>query len=266
MRWIYYDPTIISRPAAKAVQHFLTEKNIGLVLSRQFGSHKHFICFITNGFIEISSQPFAPYSVFPLYLYPDAGEFPDDEVRTPNLNVAIIGEISKQIGLRFTNETETGAETFAPIDVLDYTYAVLHSPEYRKRYKEFLKIDFPRVPYPECAKKFWKLVKLGERLRHLHLVEGVKPQPNVARFPSAGANVVEKFQYSGGKVFINNTQFFDNVPPNVWNFYIGGYQPAQKWLKDRKGRTLNFDDIEHYQKIIHILNETIDVMNEIDKT
>ena len=117
--------------------------------------------------------------------------------------------------------------------------------------------------YPECAKTFWKLVKLGEKLRRLHLMEGVEIRSDVANFSIAGTNEVEKFQYVEGKVFINDTQFFDNIPLEVWNFYIGGYQPAQKWLKDRLKRTLNFDEIEHYQKIVHVITETIEIMETL---
>ena len=141
---------------------------------------------------------------------------------------------------------------------------MLHSPAYRERYKEFLKIDFPRVPYPENAEKFWALAILGAKLRRLHLMEDVEPQEGMADFPIAGSNEVEKLQYVGNKVFINETQYFEHVPPEAWEFYIGGYQPAQKWLKDRKGRVPGYDDIVHYQRIIRALKETGDIQNDID--
>jgi len=282
----------IGTPGSKIFNHFLSGDNFGLIFSRQFGSHKHFICFITNTLIEISSQPFAPYSVFPLYIY--AVSNIDNEVRKiSNLNKTIIIEIEKRSGLHFSEEksvlSETEAEktktTFSPIDILDYIYAVLHSPTYRELYKEFLKIDFPRVPYPENAEIFWNLVELGSKLRNLHLLENIEPQEGMADYPIAGNNEVDKPQYLVGvnpcgrtnvgadnypplqnaRVYINDTQYFDKVPSEAWNFYIGGYQPAQKWLKDRKGRTLNFEDVQHYQKIIRVLKETGEVMKEIEK-
>ncbi|MDR0704367.1 MAG: hypothetical protein LBF88_05195, partial [Planctomycetaceae bacterium] len=148
--------------------------------------------------------------------------------------------------------------------IFDYIYAVLHSPLYRERYKEFLKIDFPRIPYPVHAGNFERLAGLGEKLRKLHLMEKVKIQQNVANFPVAGTNKIEKPQYGKNKVFINENQYFDNVPLSAWEFYIGGYQPAQKWLKDRKERTLDFDDVRHYQKMIAVLCETEQIMKEID--
>jgi hypothetical protein len=118
------------------------------------------------------------------------------------------------------------------------------------------------VPYPENAEQFWKLAALGEKLRRLHLMENIEPQSGIANFPIAGSNKVEKLQYVNDKVYINDTQYFDNVLSEAYNFYIGGYQPAQKWLKDRKGRILNFEDIRHYQKIIFILNETEKIMKQ----
>ena len=165
--------------------------------------------------------------------------------------------------------------TFAPIDILDYIYAVLHSPTYREKYKEFLKIDFPRVPYPHnvgtnrdlsaIQNKFWQLVKLGGELRQIHLLESAVVEHYITQYPIDGNNEVEKPVFKDGKVFINDTQYFANVPEVAWNFYIGGYQPAQKWLKDRKGRKLDFDDIFHYQKIIVALTETDRIMKEIDE-
>jgi predicted helicase len=167
-------------------------------------------------------------------------------------------------------------QSFAPIDLLDYIYAVLHSPTYRETYKEFLKIDFPRVPYPTDADTFWKLVALGGELRQLHLMESPTLSQFITQYPVGGENEVEKIRFENlsgledltglatGRVYINSDQYFDSVPEVAWNFYIGGYQPAQKWLKDRKGRILDFEDIMHYQKIIKALAETDRVMGEID--
>ncbi len=147
----------------------------------------------------------------------------------------------------------------------DYIYAVLHSPAYREKYKEFLKIDFPRVPYPKDAASFWELVKLGGELRQIHLLESPAAGKYITQYLVDGGNVVDKLVYKDGNVFINATQYFAHVPAVAWNFYIGGYQPAQKWLKDRKGRELNFEDILHYQKIIVALSETNKIMKEVDE-
>lgn len=159
---------------------------------------------------------------------------------------------------------------------MDYIYAVLHSPSYREKYKEFLKIDFPRVPYPTDTATFWKLVKLGGELRQLHLLESPVVEQYITQYPKDGDNVITRKitknspgyvtdTETHGKVYINDEQYFDNVPLVAWEFYIGGYQPAQKWLKDRKGRALSFEDILHYQKIIVALSETDRLMKEIDR-
>lgn len=160
---------------------------------------------------------------------------------------------------------EGQGEVFAPIDILDYIYAVLHSPTYREKYKEFLKIDFPRVPYPKDKEIFWQLVNLGSQIRQIHLLESPTVEKYITQYPIDGDNVVTKPKYQDGKVYINDTQYFNNVPQTAWEFYIGGYQPAQKWLKDRKDRKLEFDDILHYQKIIVALSETDRLMKEIDE-
>jgi predicted helicase len=185
--------------------------------------------------------------VFPLYLYLKDGS------RIPNLKKEVVTEIEKIVG------------KVSPENIFDYIYASLHSLRYREKYKEFLKIDFPRVPYPKDKESFKKLVKLGAELRSLHLLESPKVNQFITTYPIAGSDVVEKLAYKNGNVYINKDQYFGNVPESAWNFYIGGYQPAQKWLKDRKDRTLSNADIEHYQKMIVALTETDRIMMEIDK-
>ncbi len=170
---------------------------------------------------------------------------------------------------------------FAPIDILDYIYAVLHSPTYREKYKEFLKIDFPRVPFPKNKETFWQLVKLGGEIRQIHLLESPKVEEYITGYPIDGDNNIttkigkKDWEITSppnlpegetlGRIWINENQYFENIPLTAWEFYIGGYQPAQKWLKDRKGRELSFDDILHYQKIIVALFETGRLMKEIEK-
>ncbi len=270
-QFIYYDVKIIERAREKSMQHFFNGKNIGLVIARQcVGDWKYiFISKLIGEFnLTGTAGRYGSGNYFPLYLYPEIkGQQTIGQTsnRTPNLNEEIVNKIADTLGLTFTNEKETTKDTFAPIDILDYIYAVLHSPTYREKYKEFLKIDFPRVPYPKDKDTFWQLVKLGGEIRQIHLLEGPTVEKYITQYPEDGSNVVVKPKYENGKVFINDAQYFDNVPQVAWEFYIGGYQPAQKWLKDRKERTLEFDDILHYQKIIVALTETDRLMNEINK-
>lgn len=271
-RYIYYDLKIVERAREKIMYNFLNGENLGLSLCKQFKTgDNYFHAFISNKIIEssyVSNRTSEITSTFPLYKYPDKnGQQTIDQSseRTPNLNADIVKEVSGKIGLTFTNEKESSKDTFAPIDILDYIYAVLHSPTYREKYKEFLKIDFPRVPYPKDKDTFWKLVKLGGEIRQIHLLESAVVEKPISKYPHTGTNVVGKTKYENGNVYINDTQCFEDVPEVAWNFYIGGYQPAQKWLKDRKDRELQIDDIRHYMKIIVALTETDRLMKEIDK-
>lgn len=251
--WIYYDPTIISRSGFKIYKHLVTKNNVAILISKQQSSSYFQHVFITNGLVDrctVSLQTKEGAYTFPLYLYSDDG------TKVPNLKKEIVTEIEKTVGKT------------SPEDILDYIYAVLHSPNYREKYKEFLKIDFPRVPYPKDKDTFKKLVALGTELRSLHLLESPKVNQYITSYPIEGTDTVEKISFEKtssdkGSVFINKTQYFGDVPEIAWNFFIGGYQPAQKWLKDRKGRTLTNAEIEHYQKIIIALSDTHRIMNEI---
>lgn len=268
-KYIFFDNNGLKRDRISLNKHILNRKNISLSLKRQ-SKFDFSYCLVHLNICEscLFESAYANNSEFPLYLYPETNgqqTIEQTEERTPNLKTEIVNQIAENLGLTFTNEKETTKNTFAPIDILDYIYAVLHSPTYREKYKEFLKIDFPRVPYPKDKDTFWQLVKLGGEIRQIHLLESPKVEEYITQYPIDGDNVVGKPKYKDGKVFINDTQYFDNVPQTAWEFYIGGYQPAQKWLKDRKDRKLEFDDILHYQKIIVALSETDRLMKEIDK-
>jgi predicted helicase len=256
-------------PMFNNFKHFLDVNNIGLTYERQCVIGDFTNIFFSNTIVDghILGTAFSKGYTAPLYLYPDSAnpELAGIEKRKPNLKMEIVNEITGKLKLTFTEERETTNNSFSPIDILDYIYAVLHSPTYRETYKEFLKIDFPRVPYPEDKKTFWKLIKLGEELRQIHLLESDVVNTYKTSYPVSGNNIVDKIKFDNGNVYINETQYFSKVPEVAWNFYIGGYQPAQKWLKDRKERVLGFEDIKHYQKIIVALVETDRIMKEIDK-
>ena len=262
-RNIYYDEKLIKRGFIRIQQHLLYN-NIALNTIRVNRDYL-FAIFATNTITDktlLSSKD--DVNVFPLYLYPTEGEEKLGESRKPNLDEKIWRKIDKCAKLKTT-----------PEQVFDYIYGVLHTPSYREKYKEFLKIDFPRIPYPENKEEFERIVSIGNKLRKLHLMEEIPPQ--ATSFDIEGDNAVSDIRFEkeipdqvgediGGKVYINKTQYFANVPELAWNFYIGGYQPAQKWLKDRKNRTLTYDDISHYRKIIAILIETHKLMQKLDET
>jgi predicted helicase len=262
----------INSPRIDVMQHFILGDNVGLAIGRQgqvIGSEVWDIISITNKIVDLNYFRRGGEVVFPLYLYSDntkQTKINGNERRTPNLKTEIVQQIADKLTLAYTNEKEDSAETFAPIDILDYMYAVLHSPTYREKYKEFLKIDFPRIPYPKGKDTFWQLVKLGSEIRQIHLLESPVVDDFITQYTVTGNNIInKKANFVEGKVWINNSQYFDNVPLVSWEFFIGGYQPAQKWLKDRKDRVLSEEDINHYQKIIVALAETDRLMKEIDK-
>jgi predicted helicase len=260
---------IVAYPRHEIQRHLLM-KNVAIICPRFFKDDASY--FVSSGLTAHKSlSVYDKNFVFPLYLYPtdDAQHtLGGKEKRAPNLDKKIVERLSKKLGTTFVSDDQDtkadGKTAFSPLDVLDYIYAMLHSPTYRETYKEFLKIDFPRIPYPNDAKAFWQLVAIGKEIRLLHLLESPTLSKFTNNYPVSGDNAVEKIEYEGGKVYINKDQYFSGVPEVAWSFYIGGYQPAQKWLKDRKGRQLNFDDITHYQKIIVALTETDRLMKKID--
>lgn len=273
-RWTYFTGKpkgFFAYSQNRIMKNMRTGQNLALISGRQgqaVGSMQWNLSFITNTISDQNIYYRGGGTVFPLYLYPETkGQQSIGQIaeRTPNLSTEIVNKITKNIGLTFTIEKQTSKDTFAPIDILDYIYAVLHSSTYRDKYKEFLKTDFPRIPYPKDATTFWQLVKLGSEIRQIHLLESPTVEKYITQYPIDGNNTVSKIKYQDEKVYINDTQYFNGVPEVAWNFYIGGYQPAQKWLKDRKDRKLEFDDILHYQKIIVALSETDRLMKEIDK-
>lgn len=247
---------IVARPRFRSLRAMLSPLNFALCTIR-INRDYNFAILVTNHITDktlLSSKD--DINLFPLYNY-NLGEaesiFEKNEILVPNFNAKIVTTIESSI-----------KEEVSPLELFDYIYAVLHSPSYRVKYKEFLKIDFPRIPYLENAEEYHRLAAIGEQLRKLHLMEDVPPTKH-AQFNTPGSNMVDKSEYKGGSVWINKEQCFEDVPETAWNFYIGGYQPAQKWLKDRKGRTLTFDDIAHYRKIITVLLETDRLMKEIDE-
>jgi predicted helicase len=251
-------------PRGEIMRNFIIGENVGLVFKRGFTENAA-PAFITNKIIDFRnwSRPGMQGGDYlaPLYIYP----FDNPNERTPNLNEAIVAFLSEKIGLTLTAEKQGNENTFAPIDILDYIYAVLYSNKYREKFREFLKIDFPRVPYPTSTEEFRIFSSIGSVLRNLHLLENASPATDTANFPVSGSNVIEKHSYTDNQVWVNKQQYFDNIPQATWEYYIGGYQPAKKWLKDRKGRILSFEDIEHYQKIITVISTTIRIQTQIDE-
>lgn len=288
--YIFYEPNLVWRTVEKIMQHFLAGENLGLQVGRQgqvVGNMQWNLVYVSENIIDFNTFYRGGVLTHPLYLYAEDGTRSvnmDGDIRA-KIEQAVMGQTTPVPGQAKRSAGTSGGSVQsqeAPgrarglekdkrpdeLDIFDYIYAVLHSPKYRERYKEFLKSDFPRVPYPD-PESFWPLVALGREIRLYHLMEHKESDDLITTFPRAGDGFLDKISYdeSKSRVWINKDQYFGDVPANAWNFYIGGYQPAQKWLKDRKkaGRRLDPDDIIHWQKIIKAQSETIRLMGEIDK-
>ena len=249
-QWIDYDVERIARARENVMSH-LKKANIALCLIKvNSSSDGLFKVLVSSNLTDktiLSSKDNA--NVFPLYLY--TNEF-GKEKKVANLNDEEWQKFNNAIG-----------RVAPPEELLAYIYAVLHSPSYRERYKEFLKVDFPRIPLPTSESEFVRLAQIGQQLIDLHMMRNTQSWKCDTTFPEPGSQQIDMLKWQDKQVWINKQQYFGNVPEEVWYFYIGGYQPAQKWLKDRKGRTLVFDDIKHYLYIIHALAETIKLMQKI---
>ena len=253
----------------------MQQANVALITARSNKSQQmdHFFC--TDAIMETKCGERTTQScMFPLYLYPDPSAKKktmfDVEIteKTANINPRLIVALQKMLGEIATSETprnDGGTEPLAPEAIFNYIYAVLYSNVYREKYADFLKRDFPRVPFTRDYELFVKLGGLGQQLVDLHLLKSPVLEVPIAKFEGTGDGKVEKPRFEAGKVWINATQHFDCVPAEVWQYQIGGYQVCDKWLKDRKGRSLSANDIRHYCRVVTALERTIEVQKQIDE-
>ena len=302
IRWIVYNSVILARDRGELMKG-MTRPNLALIAARQSKEEfavlaSNSVC--THKIVTVYDRSF----IFPLYVYrreqdgargqgcldvQTAERLVGRGGRRPNLSPSFIARIKRQLGLSFVSDGKGDfKKAFGPEDVFNYIYAVFHSPTYRTRYAGFLKSDFPRVPLTSDVKLFRTLCGLGAELVALHLLESPELSKPIARYPVTGPNIVEKSSpkylapgepepgtckpLPAGRVYISKSdpqsgakgQYFEGIPPEVWNFHIGGYRVCEKWLKDRRGRTLTYGDLEHYRKVVTALSETIRLMAEID--
>jgi hypothetical protein len=201
----------------------------------------------------------------PLYLFPTSDRLGVDSTRRLNFSPAFLKALSERLNLPQTGPHGL-PQGVTPEDIFHYAYAVFHSPTYRERYAEFLKRDFPRLPLTSDMGLFRELAEVGAELVALHLMESPLLDDFITHYPVRGSDVVEKVRYmeQERRVYINSEQYFEGVPSEVWEFRVGGYQVCEKWLKDRRGRKLSYDDQRHYQRIVVALKETMQRMDEID--
>lgn len=284
--WTYYTGNskgIHCYPRDEVMRNYVEGPNLGLLTTKAHKDAAFAHAFVTARISEaifLSGTTASNAMNLPLYRYPDSRRpvYTDegrlDETVRLNLDPKLYAAICKAAGIDPADQAgpdddfraATGEARPSEVKLFDYIYGVLHAPAYRERFAEFLRIDFPRIPYPPSPEIFRHVSEKGEQLRRLHLMEtaaiGEAPYPYIGEGDDVVARGFPKFE--DGKVHINKDQYFADVPEIAWTFPIGGYRPAQKWLKDRRGRTLSFDDVTHYQRIIKILVETDRIMREIE--
>jgi SOS-response transcriptional repressor LexA len=258
--WTGRTKGFMAYPRRDVMQHVVGHPNVGLIFNRQIvgDSVSHFgvarvpICHGTFYLGNKGQDYFAPLWLF------DSGLLSESRSPRPNFTDAFLTALRAQLG---------DEVVLSPEKALNFIYAIIHSPTYRMRYAEFLKIDFPRVPLTGSQELFRSLTLLGGELVALHLLESPTLAPPITEYLGGRAPEVERVSWSNNTVWLDKAQTtgFKGVHEDVWNFQIGGYQVSEKWLKDRKGRTLLNDDIALYQRIVVALSETIRLMKEIDE-
>jgi len=277
VRHLFYHDAVIERGRREVMRHML-EANLGLVLPRRVETAIPWgHVFVADGIVEhvVVSLKTIDYC-FPLYLYGESGSggsgraggfsryqaaFIFDPaaaytIRRPNLSSTLLAEL-----------TNAYKKQPGPEEILHYIYAILFSNTYRKKYNEFLKTDFPHVPFTKDYKLFKKLAERGEKLVEIHLLKSKKLVKPIATCEGSGDLCVKKVTYDQNKarVHINPEKWFHGVSAEVWEYQIGGYQVAEKWLKDRKGRVLSSEEVAHYTRVVTALAETISIQGNLDE-
>jgi hypothetical protein len=259
-RWIFYNHAVVERMRKDVMRH-MKPGNLALCVGRAgqvVGLEKPWNVVFCADCIQDFNLFYRGGNVnFPLYLFPEEDLYnngPKYE-RQANVEPEVCSALENAYGVHPE-----------PEGILYYIYAVLYSNVYRQHYGEFLKTDFPRIPFCEDYRVFGKLAKLGEKLVALHLMKSDRLDKPVARFEGKGDNLVAEVAYDRSKkaAYVNPAQYFGPISKDIWGYQIGGYQIMAKWLKDRKGRRLSLDDIRHYCQIAAALNETITTQKRID--
>lgn len=270
-RWTFLNKSLVTYPRPLIQSSLFKKNNLTLCLGQQgnvIGDDEWSLIYCSDLPIDLNITPRGGAYLFPMFIYDNMG------MCLANFKEEVLQQIEKIIALKLqsTDDEERQVEGFLAVDLIDYIYAVLHSVTYRDTYHDFLQNDFPIIPYPKSAEYFFNMADFGKQLRELHQLKGIEQKDFITQFPKTSPtdnNIVRlrKFEETGegvGKVWINKHQYFDNVPTAAWNMIISGYQVLDKWLKDRKDRHLDSDEIRHYQKIVVALVKTIEIQEGID--
>ena len=261
----------IAYPRYELMQNFIDNENVGLMFSRQVTLNNYKHVFISNKVTEsvmISNKPSERCYLAPLYSYNNVKIEEQSFITNEKVNAYTESYPNVNFNenfIEFISNKYLSLPT--PEEILGYIYAVLYSRNYRDKFNEFLKEDFPRVPFVEDENQFMELAKLGTELIEVHLLKKGYYESSLGRYPIDGDNNVDKIKYDNENnlLYINKKQYFDNIPEEVWNMEIGAFKVLDKWLKYRRGRNLSFGDIDHFQKVVRSIDDTIHIMDKIDQ-
>jgi len=261
-QWVFYNDAVVERTRKEVMRHMMQE-NLALLTCRQENKPGFFHAFVSTNIVEsciVSNRTREIGYLFPLYLYPEEDLYNNNKARTYRREVNIARRVFDALDKVYGRKPR-------PEQVLYYIYAVLYSNTYRKKYAEFLKSDFPRIPFSADLHMFHAIAKLGRELVDLHLMRSKKLDKPVGRFEGQGDGLVRKIQYNQKEhlIYINEGQQFGPVGKDIWEYQIGGYQVMDKWLKDRKNHRLGLDAIKDYCRIATAIKQTIRLQNEIDE-
>jgi predicted helicase len=287
-RYVYYSRILLDRPVYKIMQHMLIEENLGLITARSNKSSDMDHFFITSSIMETKcGESTTQSNIFPLYLKDKCEDISKNGLQqniednvfrlsggkglSINYNYNFIKKIENKLGLKFVCKEYGDLKTnFGAEDLLFYIYAIFYSPTYRIRYFEFLKDDYPRIPITSNTDLFRILSNYGKKLANLHLLN-FPIHENKISYPIQGTDMV-KNRYPKyipindriGKIYINDVQYYDSVPFEVWAFRVGGYQVCYNWLKARRNLKLTIDDLRRFEQILIAVDKTLEIMEKID--
>ncbi len=271
IRYTYYtgwSRGFLCMPRSEVMRHILAGDNLALCVGRQghvVGAGEWNLIYCSQRIEDLNLFYRGGNANFPLYLYPTADRadlFARHEAseRQPNLNPEWVAAL-----------TEAHGQAPSPEEIFHYIYAILHAPTYREKYAEFLRTDFPRIPFTGGRKLFANIAALGTRLADLHLLKSPALDPPACRFEGQGDAIVARTKAQGfhydaeeQRMYINKTQYFGPVPPEVYEYQVGGYQVCDKWLKDRKERHLELDDIRTYCRLATAVGLTLMLQKRMD--
>ena len=274
IKWTYYTGPkgkgFLQCPRGTVMQGMVNTNNYALIIGRQgqaVGNIEWCLAFVSHGMpTDLNLFYRGGGMVFPLYLLSDCFDMKTD---VPNINKTLANKIAEQLNAKYIEQCEKNTDDtnfISPEDLMNYVYAILFSRKYRQKYSKLLMIDFPKIPYPRDYDYFKQVVQLGAQLIAIHTVmQKTNKYKLLCKDDCENTDMIDKYKYENNKIWVNDSQYFLNVSEYTWNYYIGGYQPLQKWLKDRKGQKINQIEISHYGSMISSIDKTIEITQKIDE-